>query len=202
MAQSVTPTVHNSNKVVDEEGRQDTDKHVTAMWTLINHLTRRNTPIYFAPLVLSHDSFAHTIENVFALSFLVRDGRVRYKRAPQGLQVVPVSRGEGAATCTAHLQRRQFVMTITFDDWERMRAAVPRDACWTSSRAGGASVGGASVGGAGGNPLTVVNCTVKQEGGSSVQKGGRSSTRKGSARRARGEQGSKENAPPTKRAAR
>lgn len=166
LTQLSTHTPQSPSQEMDEEGRQDTDKHIADMWRTINHLDRQGTSVFFAPLILSHDSFAHTVENVFALSFLVRDGRVRYKKTPQGLQVVPVGKGQGAGTCTAHLERRQFIMTITFGEWESMCKAVPRDKCLSQGRPVPAQTGPCRPLAASNRPLAAApGPVVKQEGG-------------------------------------
>lgn len=123
---------------MEEEERQDTDRHIEALWRAVNHNDRDGRPVYIVPLVLCHDSFSQTIENMFALSFLVRDGRVRFAKTPAGLQVIPVSRqqrGEG----TAHLERRQAIMTVSVSDWKNMKKTVPASACLLPNRCSGAA---------------------------------------------------------------
>lgn len=50
----------------------DTETNVATMWTV---LQRQPAPVPFAELVCSHTSFAHTVENIFALSCLVQGVR-------------------------------------------------------------------------------------------------------------------------------
>jgi len=103
--------------------------------------------------VLDHGSFATTVENLFALSFLVRDGAVALEDEPGGrgtvAKALPRRRGgggggggsggggggggggSGGATQRDPdgAGRRQLVLAYTAKDWAAWCAAVPADAC-------------------------------------------------------------------------
>jgi hypothetical protein len=77
-------------------------------------------------LCINHDSFSQTIENIFTLSFLVRDGRVSLSKSPEGIVVTKVSSGGASQQQQQGKERVQFVMALSMGEWMEWKDLVDR----------------------------------------------------------------------------
>lgn len=80
-------------------------------------------PVSYVELVLHPRSFAKTCENIFHLSFLIKEGHARIYRNEHGLLVVePVDRNESSACREAN--KGVSVMTLNMEKWQEAVAAL------------------------------------------------------------------------------
>ncbi|KAL6523451.1 hypothetical protein OROGR_017054 [Orobanche gracilis] len=104
------------------EAVTDTDRNLQVMFEIL----KKDKKVKAENLILNRNSFAQTVENLFALSFLVKDGRVRIDVDESGSQVVVPTNGPSAEEMKSGVvKNHQFVFRFDFDDWKLMKTMVP-----------------------------------------------------------------------------
>ncbi|GIL68584.1 hypothetical protein Vafri_21836 [Volvox africanus] len=113
-----------------EDKKKETDRNMEVMWAVIK--AQADPMVLVAKLVCNQASYGQTLENLFTLSFLVRDHRVGMKRVPgKGLFVwaLDTKRADAAARQQQSKPPLQFVVTLHIDDWKKMCTRVAREDC-------------------------------------------------------------------------
>ncbi|KAL6523458.1 hypothetical protein OROGR_017061 [Orobanche gracilis] len=104
------------------EAVTDTHRNLQVMFEIL----KKDKKVKAENLILNRNSFAQTVENLFALSFLVKDGRVRIDVDESGSQVVVPTNGPSAEEMKSGVvKNHQFVFRFDFNDWKLMKTMVP-----------------------------------------------------------------------------
>ncbi|KAI3991309.1 hypothetical protein MKX01_034628 [Papaver californicum] len=104
------------------EGKAETDKSIATMFKIMKI---RKKPENVEDVIMNRNSFAQTVENLFALSFLVKEGRAEMKIDGDGHQVLSLRN----APCpdvikSGELQYKHFFFRIDHKDWSTMKDLV------------------------------------------------------------------------------
>ena len=125
---------------IRENEKQETDRNMEEMWKTLT--SQSKCPV--AELVCNHESFSQTIENMFTLSFLVRDQKAYlFSEAERGMMVAGVSKNNPVPQQAGRRpdeQQLQFVSSFTMEDWEVMKKVVREQDCLTKHRSEGPAV--------------------------------------------------------------
>ncbi|CAL5425964.1 unnamed protein product [Camellia sinensis] len=108
-----------------EEKRTDTDENMLTMFDILKSKRR----VKLESLILNRKSFAQTVENLFALSFLVKDGRVIMAVDEKGSHLVsPTNAADAPSVMSGEVAYSHFVFRYDFKDWKACLLPTPKGA--------------------------------------------------------------------------
>ncbi|NWU64511.1 NSE4A protein, partial [Pterocles burchelli] len=112
-------------KKMEESHQEATEKEVERILGILQTHFRNDsdTPISFFDFVIDPHSFARTVENMFHVSFLIRDGLARSRLDDDGLPVIePVKDSEGKEEGKEDERsagaRNQVAISLSYQEWQ------------------------------------------------------------------------------------
>ncbi|XP_067417449.1 non-structural maintenance of chromosomes element 4 homolog A [Emydura macquarii macquarii] len=108
-------------KKMEESHQEATEKEVERILGLLQTYFKEdpNIPISFFDFVIDPNSFARTVENIFHVSFIIRDGFARIKLDQDRLPVIEPSHEEDGRENDQTAQvRNQTVISLSYQDWK------------------------------------------------------------------------------------
>ncbi|KAJ8025485.1 Non-structural maintenance of chromosomes element 4-like A [Holothuria leucospilota] len=116
------PTVRpNEIKETNKSQQEVTSEEVERMLGILHQLVRGDDdPVSFFDFVVNPQSFSHTIENIFHMSFLVKDGHVKIELDDDGLPVIYRSKPFDPQEHRGEVPRKQLILSMDMEEWKEI----------------------------------------------------------------------------------
>lgn len=106
--------------MTEEQVTAEQTKHMEEMYRVL----KKAGQVPIGKLVNNPKSFAQTVENIFTLSFLVRDGRAKISKADGWYSVEACKAPVSGDWSTGEATSAQFVMSFSIGDWKEMQKNI------------------------------------------------------------------------------
>ncbi|XP_048208182.1 non-structural maintenance of chromosomes element 4 homolog A-like [Perognathus longimembris pacificus] len=111
-------------KCMEESHQEATEKEVERILGLLQSYFREDPDITmsFFDFVVDPHSFPHRVENIFHVSFIIRDGFARIRLDQDRLPIIePVNINDESEGISHHTQmRNQGILALSYRDWEEI----------------------------------------------------------------------------------
>lgn len=110
-------------KCMEESHQEATEKEVERILGLLQTYFREDpdTPMSFFDFVVDPHSFPRTVENIFHVSFIIRDGFARIRLDQDRLPIIePVINEESEGIEQSTQMRSQGIIALSYRDWEEI----------------------------------------------------------------------------------
>ncbi|XP_028336814.2 non-structural maintenance of chromosomes element 4 homolog A [Physeter macrocephalus] len=110
-------------KRMEESHQEATEKEVERILGLLQTYFQKDpdTPMSFFDFVVDPHSFARTVENIFHVSFIIRDGFARIRLDQDRLPIIePVNNEESGGIDQNTQIRNQGIIALSYRDWEEI----------------------------------------------------------------------------------
>ncbi|XP_066477088.1 non-structural maintenance of chromosomes element 4 homolog A [Tiliqua scincoides] len=109
-------------KKMEESHQEATEKEVERILGLLQAYYNEdpNTPISFLEFVMDPNSFARTVENMFHVSFLIRDGHAKITLDQDKLPVIERANPVEGENDQDNQARKQVVISMNYQEWQNI----------------------------------------------------------------------------------
>ncbi|XP_067125777.1 EP300-interacting inhibitor of differentiation 3 [Centruroides vittatus] len=116
---AITPTTVNSLGSNNETTTEEVEEILKLLQKL--YVKNKHEPICYFEFVTDPESFSHTVENMFHVSFLVKDGVVKIYLDDDNLPVIePILQQNKESTGSSRGKQHQIIMSVTIQEWKNI----------------------------------------------------------------------------------
>lgn len=146
-------------KNINTEDKQETDRIMEEMYTVLE----QHQTVGWLELVMNHKDFSQTVENIFTLSFLVRDSKVSFTPDAALGMLVHLHKGKKGGSDDSK-ERVQSMQSYGMEDWKDWKGFIAPADCLMKHRTSDMYASQASAGPSGAQSQQAPEAGAKTEG--------------------------------------